>query len=74
MSWVFLVDLAPLLVSPLIPALMTRRIGRYRAQLSLMATDLRRLRHMLSCLLPEIRRVRNSERLRLVVEVDPVDL
>jgi primosomal protein N' (replication factor Y) len=57
-----------------IPALMTRRIGRYRAQLSLLADDARALRQVLNALLPEIQRVRNSQRLRLVVEVDPLDL
>ncbi len=57
-----------------IPALMTRRIGRYRAQLSLLGTDIRQLRRILNSVLPEILRVKNSERLRVVVEVDPLDL
>ncbi len=57
-----------------IPALMTRRIGRYRAQLSLLGSDIRQLRQLLNRLLPEIQRVKNSQRLRLVIEVDPLDL
>ena len=57
-----------------IPALMTRRIGRYRAQLSLLGGDIRLLRQVLHQLLPEIQRVKNSQRLRLVIEVDPLDL
>lgn len=57
-----------------IPALMTRRIGRYRAQLSLLGSDFRQLRSILNQLLPEIQRVKNSTRLRVVIEVDPLDL
>lgn len=57
-----------------IPALMTRRIGRYRAQLSLLGSDIRQLRQILNSVLPEIQRVKNTQRLRLIVEVDPLDL
>jgi primosomal protein N' (replication factor Y) (superfamily II helicase) len=57
-----------------IPALMTRRIGRYRAQLSLLGGNIRQLRQILNSVLPEIQRVKNTERLRLIVEVDPLDL
>ncbi len=57
-----------------IPALMTRRIGRYRAQLSLLAPDVARLRQALKPLLPSLLRPRNRAGSRLTIEVDPLDL
>jgi primosomal protein N' (replication factor Y) len=61
------------LVGP-IPALMTRRVGRYRAQLSVMANDIRTIRIMLHELMPKIIADRNTHKSRLVIEVDPLDL
>jgi primosomal protein N' (replication factor Y) len=57
-----------------IPALMTRRIGRYRAQLSLFSASLSGLRSRINQLLPDIRRAGKKRHVRLVVEVDPQDL
>ena len=57
-----------------IPALMTRRLGRFRAQLSVLADDIRPLRLLMNALMPLIRGMRNSESSRLVIDVDPVDL
>lgn len=57
-----------------IPALMTRRIGRYRAQLSVLADDIRPLRVLMHELMPLIRSMRNTPNLRLVIDVDPIDL
>ena len=57
-----------------IPALMTRRVGRYRAQFSLLAADMRKLRRALSLLLPGIQGASGGKRVKLVVEVDPIDL
>jgi primosomal protein N' (replication factor Y) len=57
-----------------IPALMTRRVGRYRAQLSLISRDMRQIRGLLRQLMPGLQRQRNDRRSRLVIEVDPQDL
>ena len=57
-----------------IPALMTRRLGRFRAQLSVLADDIRPVRLLMNALMPQIRGMRNSESSRLVIDVDPVDL
>lgn len=57
-----------------IPALMTRRIGRYRAQLSLISREIRPLRELLGRLMPFIHQQRNDRRSKLVIEIDPQDL
>jgi len=57
-----------------IPALMTRRIGRYRAQLTLLAADVTTLRKALRPLLPKLLQPRNRRDSRLTIEVDPLDL
>ncbi len=57
-----------------IPALMTRRIGRYRAQLTLLAADVATLRKALRPLLPKLLQPRNRRDSRLTIEVDPLDL
>lgn len=61
------------IIGPL-PTLMTRRIGRYRAQLSILADHIRPVRVLMNELMPVIRAMRNTANSRLVVEVDPVDL
>jgi primosomal protein N' (replication factor Y) len=61
------------LVGP-IPALMTRRVGRYRAQLSIMADNFQLIRKVLQRTLPQIQALRNSHQSRLSIEVDPIDL
>jgi primosomal protein N' (replication factor Y) len=57
-----------------IPALMTRRVGRYRAQLSVLAEDFQALRRLLRRVMPEIEKQRNTQKSRLSIEVDPLDL
>ena len=57
-----------------IPALMTRRIGRYRAQLSVMASDFQALRQLLQRLMPRLQSLKNTQKSRLTIEVDPLDL
>ena len=57
-----------------IPALMTRRVGRYRAQLSMIADDMRPLRRLLVQLMPMLRQQRNDRYCNLIIEVDPQDL
>jgi len=57
-----------------IPALMTRRVGRYRAQLSVLAIDYKVIRRMLHEVMPFIIAERNSAKSRVVIEVDPQDL
>jgi primosomal protein N' (replication factor Y) len=57
-----------------IAALMTRRIGRYRAQLSLLGTDFRLLRTVLGKAMPAIREIPSSERANWSVDVDAYDL
>ncbi len=61
------------LVGP-IPALMARRVGRYRAQLTLMADNFAQLRQVLQQALPQIQALRNTRKSQLTIEVDPVDL
>lgn len=57
-----------------IPALMTRRIGRYRAQLCLISSDMRRLRSVLSEAMPEIETIKSSHLVKWVIDVDAFDL
>ncbi len=57
-----------------IPALMTRRIGRYRAQLCILAADYQRLRGLLARAMPEIQRVSSTQQVYWSVDVDAFDL
>jgi len=57
-----------------IPALMTRRIGRYRAQLSVLGDDFQSLRQLLQQVMPQVQGIRNTRKSRLTIEVDPLDL
>ncbi len=57
-----------------IPALMTRRIGRYRAQLCLMSADFRKLRGVLRDCMPDIEAVASSHRVKWMIDVDAFDL
>jgi len=56
------------------PALMTRRIGRYRAQLCLLAADHRALRSVLHQTMPQIQQVSSSARVKWTIDVDAYDL
>ena len=56
------------------PALMTRRIGRYRAQLCLISPDTRKLRSVLREAMPEIELVKSTQKVNWVVDVDALDL
>ncbi len=60
-------------IGPL-PALMTRRIGRYRAQLSLVAQDHRCLRALLRAAMPEIEQLPSSAKVNWTIDVDALDL
>ena len=64
----------PLKVIGPIPALMTRRIGRYRAQLTILSGDVKTLRQLLKELMPAIQGIRSTQQSRLTIEVDPLDL
>ena len=57
-----------------IPALMTRRIGRYRAQLSILSAEFQPIRRLLHLLMPKIQGLKNTAKSRLTIEVDPLDL
>ena len=57
-----------------IPALMTRRIGRYRAQLCLLSADFQVLRSVLSQAMPAIQEITSSPRVSWSVDVDAPDL
>ncbi|MCP4472302.1 MAG: primosomal protein N' [Gammaproteobacteria bacterium] len=57
-----------------IPALMTRRIGRYRAQLCLLSADFQALRSVLSQAMPAIQEIASSPRVSWNVDVDAYDL
>ena len=60
-------------IGPL-PALMTRRIGRYRAQLCLLAVDFRVLRSVLNDAMPAIETLAGGGRASWSVDVDAYDL
>ena len=57
-----------------IPALMTRRIGRYRAQLCLMSINFQQLRAVLQTTMPELENVTNTHAVKWMIEVDAHDL
>ena len=57
-----------------IPALMTRRIGRYRAQLCLLATDHRLLRSVLAEAWPAIQEIPSTPRANWTIDIDAYDL
>jgi len=57
-----------------IPALMTRRIGRYRAQLCLLGADYQLLRRVLNQAMPAIQELPSSARVSWNVDVDAFDL
>ena len=57
-----------------IPALMTRRIGRYRAQLCLISSDTRKLRNALHDAMPKIEAIKSTQSVKWVVDVDAFDL
>jgi primosomal protein N' (replication factor Y) len=59
-------------IGPL-PALMTRRIGRYRAQLCLISPERRALRAVLSAAMPEIAELAGNARVNWTVDVDAYD-
>jgi primosomal protein N' (replication factor Y) len=56
------------------PALMTRRIGRYRAQLCLLAQDYQVLRSVLAQTMPTIQQIPGSSRVNWSIDVDAYDL
>jgi primosomal protein N' (replication factor Y) len=56
------------------PALMTRRIGRYRAQLCLLSQDYQVLRSVLSEAMPAIQQLPSSSRVSWSIDVDAYDL
>jgi len=56
------------------PALMTRRIGRYRAQLCLIAQDYQVLRSVLSQSMPAIEQLASTSRTNWTIDVDAYDL
>ncbi len=57
-----------------IPALMTRRIGRYRAQLGLLGSDYQTLRAVLQQTMPAIQEVPSTRRVNWSIDVDAYDL
>ena len=57
-----------------IPALMTRRIGRYRAQLCIMSGDYRKLRRSLSAAMPAIENIPSTHAVKWMIDVDAHDL
>jgi primosomal protein N' (replication factor Y) len=57
-----------------IPALMTRRVGRFRAQLSVLAPTSQDMRYLLQRWMPSIEAIKNTAQAHLTIEVDPLDL
>ena len=56
------------------PALMTRRIGRYRGQLCLLSTSYQALRAVLNQAMPQIQQVPSSAKISWSIDVDAYDL
>lgn len=56
------------------PALMTRRIGRYRAQLCLIGSDFRQLRATLREAMPNIEKIVSTHSVKWMIDVDAYDL
>jgi len=56
------------------PALMTRRVGRYRGQLALIAQDYQALRSVLQQAMPALEQLAASARVSWSIDVDPPDL
>ena len=56
------------------PALMTRRIGRYRAQLCLFSQDISAIRSVLRETMPTLQEVKSSASVKWVIDVDAFDL
>jgi primosomal protein N' (replication factor Y) len=56
------------------PALMTRRVGRYRAQLCLISNNLRELRVSLRTVMPTIQKISSSSKVKWTIDVDAYDL
>ena len=56
------------------PALMTRRIGRYRAQLCLLTGNHRALRSVLHQTMPQIQQLASSARVNWTIDVDAYDM
>jgi primosomal protein N' (replication factor Y) len=56
------------------PALMTRRVGRYRAQLCLIGQDYQSLRSVLSQVMPAIEELPSTSRTSWSIDVDAYDL
>ncbi len=56
------------------PALMTRRIGRYRAQLCLLSADYQALRAVLHDAMPQIQELPSGSRVNWTIDVDAHDL
>jgi primosomal protein N' (replication factor Y) len=57
-----------------IPALMTRRIGRYRTQLCLFSQDTVKLRAALRETMPTLQSVKNTSTVKWVIDVDSFDI
>jgi len=57
-----------------IPALMTRRVGRYRAQLCLISNDIQQLRGVLREAMPAIKNIPSTHSVKWVIDVDAFDL
>ena len=56
------------------PALMTRRVGRYRAQLCLISNNLRKLRVSLRTVMPTIQKISSNSKVKWTIDVDAYDL
>ena len=56
------------------PSLMTRRVGRYRAQLCLMSNNLRRLRSSLREIMPNIENISSNANVKWSIDVDAYEL
>lgn len=61
------------LIGPM-PALMTRRVGRYRAQLCLIGADFRALRAVLRQQADQLKSIRKTARVTWTIDVDATDL
>jgi primosomal protein N' (replication factor Y) (superfamily II helicase) len=57
-----------------VPAAMSKRAGRYHAQLLVEGTDRASLHHFLDSWLPAVEQLQSARRVRWVLDVDPIEL
>jgi primosomal protein N' (replication factor Y) len=57
-----------------VPAAMSKRAGRYHAQLLIEGADRSSLHHFLDAWLPAVEQLQSARRVRWALDVDPIEL